>query len=81
LDLTSDNWKYGLNVNGLNNLTKGIRHDRALGKKRPFFIVDCPIDIRETIPHEILDRLKDAKKFIPEHSMTLPEWVPHRRIV
>ena len=81
IETETDNWKYGLNVNGLNNITRNVRQKRAKGRSRPFYIIDCPIDIRDTIPHEILDRLKDAKKFIPEHSMTLPDWVPHRRIV
>lgn len=81
LDMTSNNWKYGLNVNGLNNITKGIRHRRATGRGRPFFIVDCPINIRKTIPHEILDRLVAAKKHVAKHSQRMPKWVAHKRIV
>jgi len=67
IDLRTDNWKYGLNVHGLNNLTFGAREARFRGKKRPKYIVDCPIDIRETIPKEILERLREAKKYLKRH--------------
>jgi len=74
VDLTTDNWKYGLNVHGLNNLTFGVREKRFKGLKRPRHIIDCPFDIKETIPKEILQRLKDAKQYIPLHKKSRPKW-------
>ena len=80
IDLTSENWKYGLNVHGLNNLTFKVREKRFSGKRRPSHIIDCPIDIRETIPEEILDRLIDAKQYLTLHKKEAPKWRGYERI-
>jgi len=77
IDITSDNWKYGLNVHGLNTLTLGIRENRFKGKNRPYYVVDCPIDIRDTIPLEILERLIESKKYLSKHKRSTPKWIPH----
>jgi len=55
----TDNWKYGLGVTGLNNCSTG----RPFGdvESPPFF--PCPIDINETIPKDIMDRLRDCKQY------------------
>jgi len=74
LDLSTDNWKHGLNVHGLNNLTMNVREKRFSGKKRPRHIIDCPVDIRETIPEDILDRLRDAKEYLHLHKKSKPKW-------
>lgn len=67
---TSDNWKYGLNVHGLNNISHNRRRSfDNLGKG----ISKCPIDINETIPKDIIDKLKDAKKYIKLHKKGLPK--------
>lgn len=77
LDLTTDNWKYALNVHGLNNITMKVREKRFAGK-RPFGIVDCPINIKNTIPQEILKRLKESKKYLNLHEKGLPNWNGNR---
>lgn len=66
---TSNNWNYGLNVHGLNN----ISHDRIhLFNNFGAGISKCPIDINVTIPKDIMDKLKDAKKYIKIHKIGLP---------
>jgi hypothetical protein len=80
IDLTTDNWKYGLNVHGLNNLTFKVREQRFSGLKRPENIVDCPFDIRETIPEEIIERLREAKEWLTVHKRTRPKWEGYERI-
>jgi hypothetical protein len=63
----SDNWKYGLNTQGLNN----ISHHRALWfqhkSSRPAGIFDCPIDINKTIPQDVMDKLRGCKKHVKFH--------------
>ena len=55
----SDNWKYGVGITGLNNCSTG----RPFGgvASPPFF--PCPIDINDTIPKDIMDRLKDCRQY------------------
>jgi hypothetical protein len=65
----SDNWKYALSTQGLNNITHQRGHWMA-AKKGPY--CDCPININETIPADILSRLKGCKKFIKKHRRGLP---------
>jgi hypothetical protein len=70
-DLETDNWKYGMNIHGMNNLTiSGVREKRFQGD-RPEFVVDCPIDINETIPKSVLKRLKETKKYLHLHTQGL----------
>lgn len=80
VDISTDNWKYGLNVHGLNNLTMNVREKRFAGKNRPRHIIDCPFDIRETIPADILERLKDSKQYLSKHKKTRPVWKGYYRI-
>jgi len=54
----TDNWKYGLNVTGLNNCTTS----RPFHCHYPPFYI-CPVDIKETIPADILQHLKDCKQY------------------
>lgn len=68
VDRKSDNWKYCLNVNGLNTITKIRRKYMLEVEKRPINIIDCPINLSKTIPKEILQRLKDAKKLLKHHN-------------
>jgi hypothetical protein len=72
LDMT-DNWKYGLNVNGLNNLSLGrsARFDKAFIKKSDR-LRECPIDINNTIPKDIMDRLRECKQYIELHKRGIP---------
>lgn len=79
IDLTTDNWKYGLNVHGLNNLTRGVREKRFDGQKRPSHIIDCPFDIKDTIPADILERLKNSKKYLELHEKNKPKWKGYQK--
>lgn len=67
----SDNWKYGVNTQGLNN----ISHHRFAWfnnkASRPKGVVDCPIDINETIPKDIMDKLRGCKKHVKNHRKSL----------
>lgn len=78
LDLTTNNWKSALNVHGLNNITRGVREKR-FGGDRPYYIVDCPVDIKKTIPQEILKRLKKSKKYLRLHNNRVPKIVPYNK--
>jgi len=66
LDKT-DNWKYGVNTQGLNNIShhrSSWFYNKAV---RPKGIVDCSLDINETMPKDIMDRLRDCKKYAKIH--------------
>jgi hypothetical protein len=62
-------WMHGLNVHGLNNLTTGgYREKYFANKNRPSYIVDCPINIQDTIPPDIVKKLRKLKKFLGLHN-------------
>lgn len=67
----SNNWKYGLNTHGLNNISHH-RRSRYFRRVEPPFTI-CTINIKETIPLDILQRLKDSKQFLKQHSKRLPK--------
>ena len=71
---TSDNWKYGLNVHGLNNLSlnRGARFNDDF-IKRSSRLRRCPIDINKTIPKDIMDRLRECKNYVSLHRKGLPK--------
>ena len=70
VDNETDNWKYGINVNGLNNITMAKRRQYFRGINRPKNIVKCPVDINKTIPPDIMDRLRRCKKILSQHNET-----------
>jgi len=78
LDLTTNNWKYALNVHGLNNITMKVREKR-FGGNRPYWIVKCPINIKNTIPPKILKRLRESKKYLNLHNRRRPKLVPYNK--
>ncbi len=61
-DKENNDWQYGLNTYGLNNI---IRREEFIKLRPPF--KKCSIDINKTIPKEVLDKLKDCKKFVNKH--------------
>jgi len=65
----SDNWKYALSTQGLNNISFQ-RSYRIKKLQRPF--CRCPINIEETIPQDILEKLKNCKNFIKKHKKGWP---------
>lgn len=70
----SDNWQYGLNVNGLNNIS--LRRKKKFNDKfieRSPRLKKCPIDINDTIPKDIMDRLRECKQYIRLHKKGLPK--------
>ena len=59
----TDNWKTGFNTNGLNNISdKKVRHDTI--KNYTGIFSKCEHKLEDNIPIEILDRLKECKKYI-----------------
>lgn len=71
----SDNWKYGLSVNGLNNISldRSKRFDEKFIERSPR-LKKCPIDINKTIPKDIMDRLRECKKYVELHKVGGPIW-------
>lgn len=61
---TSDNWKYGLNVHGLNNLSR--TRDKLFVKYEQG-VYENTVDISKTIPTSILDRLKLCKQYVNDN--------------
>jgi hypothetical protein len=71
VDVETDNWKYGFNTHGMNNLTMGGHREKYFsGIDRPEHIIDCPIDINKTIPPDIIRRLKRTKRYLNCHNRT-----------
>jgi hypothetical protein len=71
VDHETDNWKYGFNTHGFNNLTLGgAREMYFSGINRPSHIVDCPIAMKDTIPSDILKKLKRSKRYLNGHNKT-----------
>jgi len=66
----SDMWRYGLNTTGLNNISDRT-HLFIQPNKNPL-IIPYPYDLSETIPHDILDRLKECVKLLPLHKKQVP---------
>ncbi len=60
---TSENWRYGIFTNGLNNLTKG-RLEQMRGHKN--FNRSIKMSIDEILPPDIVERLKDCKQYCRE---------------
>ncbi len=62
-------WKYGLNVNGLGNISD--RTDVfSLKIGAPW--VPYPNDLARTIPKDVLNRLKGCAQFVPHHTRKVP---------
>lgn len=55
----SDNWKYGVSTFGLNNY---MNRDRSFINPMPPWRVN-PIDIKNAVPGDVLERLKGCKKY------------------
>lgn len=66
-DEQNDNWKYGLNTYGLNTI---MNRPEFRTLKPPFR--ECPIKIEKNIPKEVLDKLKEAAKYVKKHKRGLP---------
>ncbi len=62
-DKESANWKYGLNTYGLNVI---MNRGKDFKKIKPPFR-EYLIDIKKTIPKEVLDRLVKCKEFVGKH--------------
>jgi hypothetical protein len=69
----SENWKYGLNTFGLNNISLNRGHRMQMVGHKDSFFVECPVDIRKTIPPEILGKLRSVRRHIRKHKKGLPE--------
>jgi len=66
----SDSWMYGLNTQGLNNIShhrSSWFHNKSV---RPNTVVDCPIDVNKTIPKDIIGKLRESRKFVKLHRKT-----------
>jgi hypothetical protein len=65
----TDNWKYGFNTDGFNNFSNRDCIFKRLvdqsGRKRPDLLT-CPIDLHDTIPEDIMERLEESRKLIPK---------------
>ncbi len=67
-DEESNNWKYGLNTHGLNNI---------MSRRQIFKVVEgkfkvCSVDINKTIPEDILEELNRCRKLVEKHKRGLP---------
>ena len=70
----SDMWKYGISAHGFGNISRRSHIFNNIHKSKKYYpLVPCPFDIRETIPSDILDRLKKSIKYIPLH---IKEFLP-----
>lgn len=69
----TDNWKHALATDGFHNLAI-YRWYRMKRLEPPF--IECPIDINETIPKDILDRLDECREFIIEHKLAVKKGLP-----
>jgi len=59
----SDNWKYCFNTDGINNITNRSPYFEKISYPfRP-----CPINLKKTIPPEILSRLVSCRKIAKNH--------------
>lgn len=65
---TSDNWKYAMNTDGLNSISTD-RVERMKDGRSCF--CSCPVDVRKTIPSDILSRLEDCRKHVGAHKRGL----------
>jgi len=68
----SDSWKYGLNTQGLNNISHHRTSWFHTNIGRPDGIVQCPIDISETMPSDIMEKLRGCKVYAKSHRKGLP---------
>jgi len=59
----SDDWKYCFNTNGINNISNRSLSFKNVGP--PF--KHCPIDLKDTIPPEVLDRLISCREIAKNH--------------
>lgn len=64
----TDNWKYGFNTHGLNNLSGAERKIWFLGAVKNPYVLANPIDLKTTIPKDILMKIEDAQKYIQFHA-------------
>ena len=64
-----DNWKRGFNTQGLNSISLG-RAKRFTDMKRGFG--PCPVDLTRTVPGDIIERLRECKKYLDGHKWGLP---------
>lgn len=65
----SDMWRYGINVNGLGNISD--RTD-VFSLKIGLPWVPYTNDLADTIPKDVLLRLKDCVQFVPHHTRKVP---------
>jgi hypothetical protein len=72
IDIVTDNWKYGLNVHGLNNISHHRTSWFHSPVGRPVQVTKCPIDINKTIPPDIIEKLYESRKFVRMHKIGLP---------
>lgn len=64
----TNNWKYGLNIKGLNNVSKG--QSRWFNNIRsPLF--ECNVELDKHIPADVLNKLLECKKFLSKHKRGL----------
>jgi len=56
----SENWKYGFDSHGLNNISKG--RSEIMRKRRDIY--NGTIDLNQYIDKDILDKIKECAKFV-----------------
>ena len=68
----SDNWKYGFNTHGFNNIShsRGRKIDQLTNRFKK-----CSVDLSETIPKEVLNKLEMSRSHLSEHVMDIPPLV------
>jgi len=69
----SDSWKYGFSTHGLNNLSGAKRGKRISENviEKNYYPIDYKLE--DYIPKEIINKLKDSKKYINTHVKDLDD--------
>lgn len=78
---TSDMWKYGLNTDGLNNISnRTIVFDAFDNLPKPLIAVTPDVaDLNETIPEHVMNFLKERKEYIHLHKKMFNPLPIHRK--
>jgi len=64
----TDNWKTGLNTNGLNNISDTLQRKKSVQNLEGSYS-KLNYNLNDYIPSEVLEKLKDCKQYLKEHEL------------
>ncbi len=68
-DKENNDWQYGLNTYGFNNIMDRYKDFKVIKGR----FKKCPIDVNNTIPKEVLDRLYECRKLVEKYKRGMPK--------